>query len=111
MNVKKIVLKAGEELPEVCWECDACQGISPDYLYCLVKHIDVDAHSTRPDWCPLVVDECCEWVSPTNNPYRDLYIPLCNEDKTFEIESINDFHYCPSCGKRIKYMWRWSDVL
>ena len=48
-------------------------------------------------------EQVCEWVDPTNNPYGDLYIPLCNEDKIFEIESINEYHYCPNCGRRIKY--------
>lgn len=48
-------------------------------------------------------EQVCEWVEPTNNPYGDLYIPLCNEDKIFEIESINEYHYCPNCGRRIVY--------
>jgi len=48
-------------------------------------------------------EQVCEWVEPTNNPYGDLYIPLCNDDKTFEIESINEYNYCPNCGKRIVY--------
>lgn len=86
MNVKRIVLKAGEELPEVCWECEACQGISPDYLYCMGKHIDIDAHNTRPSWCPLVVDECCDWGTHTLDELTD------------------DWKYCPLCGKRIKYV-------
>lgn len=97
MNVKKIVLKIGEELPENCWECDVCQGISPDYLYCLVKHIDVDAHSTRPDWCPLVVDECCEWVKEE----FEMYISPHNNGDWSEKD---DYKFCPSCGKRIKYV-------
>lgn len=99
MNVKKIVLKAGEELPECCWECDACQGIGPDYLYCFGKHIDIDAYSTRPSWCPLVVDECCEWKLEDNVGAKS----ACNVI-TRHPDNFQDGMYCWNCGKRIKYV-------
>jgi predicted RNA-binding Zn-ribbon protein involved in translation (DUF1610 family) len=102
MNVKRIVVDESEELPENCGECDVCQGISPKYLYCLGKHIDVDAHSTRPDWCPLVVDECCEWVA---NKYTASYhTPHETMGLRIIVETDReDYQFCPNCGKRIVY--------
>ena len=103
MNVKRIVLKAGEELPEVCWECEACQGISPDYLYCMGKHIDIDAHNTRPSWCPLQVEEVCEWVLDyhMDDAMWDIAPSCCVGE--FSMNKPK-YEVCPSCGKRIKYV-------
>jgi len=106
MQVKMIIV---DELPEKCWECDACQGISPDYFYCMAKHIDVDAHSTRPDWCPLVVDECCEWVGVViekseHSKTVEYKNPHMNIKSQIDYFNPNEFKYYFTCGKRIKYV-------
>jgi hypothetical protein len=74
MNVIKITV---DELPNMCIDCKLSLVI--------------------PDWCPLEVEEVCEWVleeyemciSPHNNGN------WCDKD---------EYQFCPTCGKRIKYV-------
>jgi hypothetical protein len=96
MNVKRIVV---DELPEVCWNCKLYVWIDA-FSFCggMKKAVPPDeVNYERPDWCPLVVEECCEWVleeyemciSPHNNGN------WCDKD---------EYQFCPTCGKHIKYV-------
>ena len=120
MNVIKIVV---DELPECCGKC---KFVKDNYYYslslnptCTVSKGDyvIDNPDTRPPWCPLVVEECCEWkLVVTKYPYESVtewdedmvcqscrFIVPCTvlED---HLGGIEECKYCPSCGKRIKYV-------
>ena len=97
MNVVKIVV---DELPERCRMCKF-QSVRPVKnglrMYCSLKDKMVCNLRVRPSWCPLEVEEVCEWVleeyemciSPHNNGN------WCDKD---------EYQFCPTCGKRIKYV-------
>jgi hypothetical protein len=110
MNVIKIVLKAGEKLSSVCKNC--C-FVVPSAMFddagfckpCNMCFID-DITKDRPLWCPLVVEEVCEWVlEKTDRGYAAFYIPKDHEQhQDCFTQNADTFKYCPSCGKRIKYV-------
>lgn len=112
MNVIKIVLKAGEKLSSVCKNC--C-FVVPSAMFddagfckpCNMCFID-DITKDRPLWCPLVVEEVCEWTKYDYVYYEN---PHSNNPK---IRSRwcqpDEFVFCPSCGKRIKYVESVSSV-
>ena len=99
MNIKKIVV---DELPSHCEDCGIFNDLTNECSF-LEMYVS-DSHKRRHEMCPLETEEVCEWVySRDNHPnitYKsthkiDLYIPIHTKD------TIN---YCPSCGKRIKYV-------
>ena len=108
MNVKKIVV---DELPEDgCSECCFSKVFTSkfgnDKVRCVATNKSVSdfafgyTKQPRPSWCPLVVDECCEWgILDAEN---GMYGINCEYMGMIHI----DFHYtfCPMCGKPIKYV-------
>ena len=108
MNVKQIVV---DELPTNCIDCQFHQIL--DYVgahHCTGKPrtITHDKHGdlSRPSWCPLQVEEVCEWVlEKTDRGYAAFYIPKDHEQhQDCFTQNADTFKYCPSCGKRIKYV-------
>jgi predicted RNA-binding Zn-ribbon protein involved in translation (DUF1610 family) len=89
MNVKRIVV---DELPESCWECGISQVGIQGKWYCPILNASY-LSNVRPDACPLVVEEVCEWV----HKFYDTYKSDCKES----IVSQSSYIYCPNCGKRI----------
>jgi len=111
MNVIKIV---ANELPECCEKCDFYK---PPYYrlsdcsYCRSKTeyiLDKDLLS-RPEWCPLVVEEVCEYVGEYGgwNEHGDTIFfsrkTGCS-DEHYQKIVVPDYKFCPNCGKRIKYV-------
>ena len=108
MNVIKIVV---DELPERCIFCHNEGRNINNKAICTAKAkapypiIDV-SKLTRPDLCPLVVEDVCEWTQETSlydnikfyvSPHNK-YDNVCNDYQ------MNENVYCLTCGKRIKYV-------
>lgn len=104
MEIKKIVV---DKLPEKgCYVCrfnSTLNYCSPEepmefYLICTIKSSQIMTNEKyyRPSWCPLVVEEVCEWV----HKFYDTYKSDCKES----IVSESSYIYCPNCGKRIMYV-------
>ena len=105
MNVIKIVVN---ELPTNCIDCQFHQIL--DYVgahHCTGKPrtITHDKHGdlSRPDWCPLQVEEVCEWVLDyhMDDAMWDIAPSCCVGE--FSMNKPK-YEVCPSCGKRIKYV-------
>jgi hypothetical protein len=98
MNVKKIIV---DELPSTCRMCKF-QSVRPVKnglrMYCSLKDKMVHNLRVRPDWCPLVIDECCEWK------YLGVHMWQTCEQHARHMYPDKRYVYCPSCGKRIKYV-------
>ena len=111
MNVIKIVV---DEIPE--YGCDDCTIKRPsvsrggyDIIICSASCKDVTEHTenaTRPSWCPLVVEDVCEWHETEVNEHGwRFWMTGCKikYDSSVQITK-GEFNFCPSCGKRIKYV-------
>ena len=105
MNVIKIVV---DEIPE--YGCDDCTIKRPsvsrggyDIIICSASCKDVTEHTenaTRPSWCPLVVEDVCEWVLHDFDGRKMYNSPEnCGYHATHP-----EFIFCPNCGKPIKYV-------
>ena len=106
MNVVKIVV---DELPENCNQCRFVKQMSMYNVilqpYCTVveNELTIDGNGSRPSWCPLQLDEVCEWVLDYRIDYAMWDIaPSCCVGE-FSINKPN-YETCPSCGKRINYV-------
>lgn len=116
MNVKRIIV---DEVPEDgCCECCFSKVFTSkfgnDKVRCVATNKSVSdfafgyTKQPRPNWCPLVVDECCEWVKikrnypDSNEPYL-VYQTGC-EYEFDDWKVMVDWVFCPNCGKRIKYV-------
>ncbi len=106
MNVKRIVV---DELPSQCLRCKyfrVAYTTLQDMDFCNVadRYIDSDDIHTRPDWCPLVVEdnEVCEWKKHKNYSY--FMNPHDYTNGFIAVTEINRLDYCHDCGKRIKYV-------
>ena len=95
MNVKKIVV---DELPNMCIDCKLSFYSRDNEVYiCFATKNRIANSQVIPEACPLEVEEVCEWVweeyemciSPHNNGN------WCDKD---------EYQFCPTCGKRIKYV-------
>lgn len=94
MKIVKIVV---DELQSACYNCKFfhVNGGFSDECIATSKLLDnYDILHGIPDWCPLQVEEVCEWV----HKFYDTYKSSCQES----IVSQSSFIYCPTCGKRIK---------
>jgi len=102
MNVIKIVV---DELPSTCRMCKF-QSVRPVKnglrMYCSLKDKMVHNLRVRPEWCPLQVEEVCEWVA---NKYTASYhTPHETMGLRIIVETDReDYQFCPNCGKRIVY--------
>ena len=99
MNVIKIVV---DELPESCGKCTlSIETERTSMLAC--PFLESMWYSwEKPKECPLVVedDEVCVWVL-RNFDGRKMY----NSPENCGYHATQpEFIYCPSCGKRIKYV-------
>ena len=97
MEVIKIVLKAGCELPESCRECFLSRlALKKGGIFDVKCSLTQKYTKTKqiPSWCPLQLEAVCEWV----HKFYDTYKSSCQES----IVSQSSFVYCPTCGKRIK---------
>ena len=86
MNVKRIIV---DELPESCRFCPISDLSPKNYgNHCTIMDCRFnDDRGLTPDWCPLEVEEECEWGTHTFDELAD-----------------GDWKYCPNCGKKIKYV-------
>lgn len=112
MNVLKIVVDEVPECCDLCWFVGYSEGGYSKHNghFCegtnAVKEnkiISVDPYKSRPDWCPLVVEEVCEWKEHMK------YNTSCDVEFDCEIHYMNleddsKIHFCPNCGKPIKYV-------
>lgn len=107
MNVKRIIV---DEMPEDgCCECRFSKVYTSrfgnDKVRCVVTNKSVSdfafgyTKQPRPSWCPLVVEEVCEWEILIRRGYD--YRTSCKKVK-FNIDK-DEYKYCPSCGRRIVY--------
>ena len=106
MNVKRIVV---DELPSTCRMCKF-QSVRPVKnglrMYCSLKDKMVHNLRVRPDWCPLQLEEVCEWTVGKAN-FGEMVIivghPACGW-KDISDMFLSQYTFCPSCGKRINYV-------
>ena len=116
MEIEKIVLKAGSELPENCNVCEQHWYLPlpfKHYVSChtcsfLSRELPENCTIERPSWCPLQVEEECIWVGEYGG-YDEHGDTIFFSKKT----SCSDVHiqkvivpdntYCSNCGRRIKY--------
>ena len=99
MNVVKIVV---DELPENCNQCRFVKQMSMYNVilqpYCTVveNELTIDGNGSRPSWCPLQLEEVCEWEEDDEKQFY--YFTDCGS----YIDGIG-YIYCAHCGKRVKY--------
>ena len=115
MNVIKIVV---DELPEMCEHCSYGATNKQGDNICVSDHNNIRPidyfDDNRPDWCPLVVEECCEWKREKESygekpspfwvsPHSKYFYTALRVDNKPPI-------FCRECGKRIKYVASVSSV-
>lgn len=130
MNVLKIVV---DKIPDT--GCKGCfyhwnlpmpfkHYVSSHTCTVLSKSIDEDDIKNRPSWCPLVVEETCEWKEVTEWTSKidsegfwhiatkcdwvypedyDVNISELILDNVSQFVKQMRFTFCPNCGKRIEY--------
>lgn len=113
MEIKKIIV---DELPSVCDKCELAENFDIfDRKGCVAtKRFLRNPSKERPDWCPLVVEECCEWVGRTKCKGRvdEYYQYKSPHDPPHyhyhniigKIDDRKTYIYCHVCGKRIRYV-------
>lgn len=108
MNIKRIVV---DELPKSCISCQFVEHFEMLQSTCSITHHIAYRHK-RPEWCPLELEEVCEWVHKKFDEYWDEYTPITccktgEEKEKFETIRIvgmdMEYKFCPSCGRRIVY--------
>ena len=111
MNVKRIIV---DELPEICNFCqfeDILDYVGCHFCYAKRKSIsrEKNYNLSRPSWCPLVIDECCEWHGEYGgyDEHGDMIFFArktgCSDSHIQKV-SVVDYTYCPNCGRKIKYV-------
>jgi hypothetical protein len=116
MNVKRIVV---DRIPHSCSNCQYVRyhqyNISGEvFPYAcganrISKQIEGGVELYRPEWCPLEVEDVCEWVGEYRgyDGHGDLIFVSkktgCSDYHIQKVEVPNNT-YCPNCGKRIKYV-------
>jgi len=101
MNVKKIVV---DELPNMCIDCKLSFYSRVNEVYiCFATKNRIANSKVIPDWCPLEVEEVCEWVLDyhMDDAMWDIAPSCCVGE--FSMNKPK-YEVCPSCGKRIKYV-------
>lgn len=109
MNVKRIVVS---ELPKAC--NDNCKFNNHEWTpFCILAGKIIHAEHIFPDWCPLEVEEVCEWAHKKFDNHWDEYTPITccktaeekNKFETLRLVGMGvEYKFCPSCGKPIKYV-------
>ncbi|MDD5294084.1 MAG: hypothetical protein PHW40_07260 [Candidatus Izemoplasmatales bacterium] len=109
MNVKRIVV---DEVPEDgCSECCFSKVFTSkfgnDKVRCVATNKSVSdfafgyTKQPRPEWCPLEVEEVCEFKAEPPNEFGYVHSKTgCGYTYT---DVCHEFIFCPNCGKRIKY--------
>ena len=111
MNVVKIVV---DEIPESCRDCKYWKHTTDYYhLHCSAIDRDLDRNymEIMPSWCPLQLEEVCEWKKDNDSKTRiyniDNYKYVSPHDFDFvysrQLNNSNK-QFCPNCGNRIKYV-------
>ena len=93
MSILKVVV---ERIPLNCSCCAFSAEPNPHIWYCELKFKMIEDETTRSSWCPLVVEEVCEWVKEE----YEIYISPHNNGNWSD---KYDYQYCPNCGRRIVY--------
>ena len=100
MNVIKIVVDEKDS-------CDKCLFMNAQWTYyCILAKKNIAMPHINPSWCPLVVDDVCEWHETEVNEHGwRFWMTGCKikYDSSVQITK-GEFNFCPSCGKRIKYV-------
>ena len=99
MNVVKIVV---DEIPIICNLChfeDILDYVGCHFCYASRKAISREKNYSlqRPDWCPLQLEEVCEWEEDDEKQFYHF------TDCGSYIDGIG-YIYCAHCGKRVKYV-------
>ena len=100
MEVIKIVLKAGCELPESCRECFLSRlALKKGGIFDVKCSLTQKYTKTKqiPSWCPLQLEEVCEWEEDDEKQFYHF------TDCGSYIDGIG-YIYCAHCGKRVKYV-------
>ena len=118
MEVSKIVV---DKIPEKgCYVCrfnSTLSYCSPDdpmefHYICTIKGEQIMKKEKyyRPEWCPLVVENECVWKvirKYTNQSWNDVVELLgvvgCRGFLPPSEFSMEEYIFCPNCGRRIKY--------
>ena len=117
MSTKRIVV---DELPEDgCCECRFSKVFTSkfgnDKVRCVATNKPVSdfafgyTKQPRPDWCPLEVEEVCEWNGEYGgyDEHGDIIFfskkTGCS-DVHIQKVSVPNNNFCSNCGKRIKYV-------
>ena len=104
MNVIKIVV---DETKGCCSECELSFYSKEKQLFiCFATKNQIHDSQDVPSWCPLVVEDVCEWHETEVNEHGwRFWMTGCKikYDSSVQITK-GEFNFCPSCGKRIKYV-------
>jgi len=104
MSITKIVID--DKLPTSCYICQlSCDKYDIGRLRCIPMNKAVDNYiETCPSWCPLVVEDVCEWklIKSDDEDYRWRVFKNCKPDGKMLANGLSD-RFCPICGKRIEY--------
>jgi len=107
MNVKKIVV---DELPNMCIDCKLSFYSRDNEVYiCFATKNRIANSQVIPDWCPLEVEEVCEWNGEYGgyDEHGDMIFfskkTGCS-DVHIQKVSVPNNNFCSNCGKRIKYV-------
>jgi hypothetical protein len=120
MNVKRIIV---DELPEDgCCECRFSKVYTSrfgnDKVRCAVTNKSVSDFAfgyikqPRPSWCPMVIEETCEWIGSIKcigrvdeyKQYKSPHEPPHYHNVIGNLDDRKRYIYCHVCGKRIKYV-------
>lgn len=110
MKVKQIIV---DKLQENCKECIFHYKDSFSHMWCKPLQYKISGLSPNggvPSWCPLVVEDVCEWKltycgkSEEACDYgEDLYLGEYKCTDGWYQGHKPDYTFCPNCGKRIVY--------
>ncbi len=92
-----------DKLPEKCRACTLYVG-GDFFSYCAVKSKGISIPELplgRPDWCPLLVEEVCEWRYVYYVRGDDYNYESCQGYSSMKYK--NEYKFCPNCGKKINY--------
>ena len=93
-------------MPTNCLDCPACN----EYLMCAIPangrgwgENDVREYGqSRPEWCPLKEQETTTFKPHYIDKYSKHFI--CGlECGSYHKEISSTYHYCPYCGKAVKW--------
>ena len=105
MKIYKVLV---DELPKTCSGCNYLDNFifgSNNFCELTGQTIKINVCDKKPEWCPLVVEDVCEWklIKSDDEDYRWRVFKNCKPDGKMLANGLCD-RFCPNCGRRIKHV-------